>query len=81
MGYITWIVLGGLAGWLGSIIMGNNADQGLIGNIIAGVVGAFIGGYIMTFLGGAQVSGLNLQSVLVATLGAVVFIWAKKQLL
>jgi len=77
LGIIGWIVLGGLAGWVASMIAGTNARQGLLGNIIAGIIGAFVGGFILNLFGGSGVTGFNLWSFLVALLGAVVvlFIW------
>ncbi|RWZ78244.1 MAG: GlsB/YeaQ/YmgE family stress response membrane protein [Candidatus Microsaccharimonas sossegonensis] len=77
LGIIGWIVLGGLAGWVASMIAGTNARQGLLGNIIAGIIGAFVGGFIVSLFGGDGVTGFNLWSFLVALLGAVVvlFIW------
>lgn len=77
LGFIGWIVLGGLAGWVASMIMGNNARQGLLGNIIVGIVGGLLGGFIFGLFGGAGVTGFNLWSFLVALVGAVVllFLW------
>lgn len=77
LGIIGWIVLGGLAGWVASMIAGTDARQGLLGNIIAGIIGAFVGGFILSLFGGVGVTGFNLWSFVVALLGAVVvlFIW------
>jgi len=77
LGFIGWIVLGGLAGWVASMIMGNNASQGLIGNIVVGIVGGLLGGFIFGLFGGAGVTGFNLWSFLVALVGASVllFLW------
>ena len=74
---ITWIVIGGLAGWVASMITKTDANQGVIGNIVAGVVGAFVGGFLVGLLGGEGFTGFNIWSFLVALLGAVVvlFIW------
>jgi len=72
MGIIGWIILGGLAGWIASIIAGTNARQGLLSNIIIGILGAFLGGYILSLLGVDGITGFNLWSLLVAVLGAVV---------
>lgn len=74
---ITWIVVGGLAGWVASMITGTNAGQGVVGNIIAGIVGAFVGGLIFGLLGGAGFTGFNIWSFVVALVGAVIvlFIW------
>ncbi|MEO6109685.1 MAG: GlsB/YeaQ/YmgE family stress response membrane protein [Candidatus Saccharimonadales bacterium] len=77
LGFIGWIVLGGLAGWVASMIMGNNARQGLLGNIVVGIVGGLIGGFVFGLLGGSGVTGFNLWSFLVALVGAVIllFLW------
>lgn len=75
MGIITWIIFGGLAGWIASMIAGTNAEQGVIGNVLVGIVGAFLGGFIVSGLGGAGVSGFNLGSFLVAVFGAVVLLF------
>jgi uncharacterized membrane protein YeaQ/YmgE (transglycosylase-associated protein family) len=72
MGIISWIVLGGIAGWLASIITKRNDQMGCITNIIAGVVGASVGGWVFSLFGGQGVTGFNLQSLLVAFVGAVV---------
>ncbi len=71
-GIITWVVVGGLAGWVASIITKTNAEQGLVGNIVAGVVGGIVGGLLMNLLGGTGVTGFNVWSFLVALLGAVI---------
>lgn len=75
MGFIGWIVLGGLAGWVASMIIGNNKSQGLLGNIIVGIVGAFIGGFVFNLLGGTGVTGFNWWSFVVALVGAVILLW------
>lgn len=74
MGTISWIILGGLAGWVASIIMKKNASMGIFANIIVGVIGAFIGGSIMSLIGGWEITGFNITSFLVALLGAVVLL-------
>jgi uncharacterized membrane protein YeaQ/YmgE (transglycosylase-associated protein family) len=78
MGILAWIIIGGLAGWIGSMIAGTNARMGLFANIIVGIVGAFIGGFIFSLIGGAGVTGFNLWSLFVATVGAVVLLWVVK---
>lgn len=74
MGICSWLVLGGLAGWLASIIKGTNAQMGMFANIATGIVGAMIGGWLFSFFGGRGVSGINLYSLAVATVGAVILI-------
>ncbi len=75
MGILGYIILGGLAGWIASMITGDNGRLGLIGNIIVGVIGAFIGGFIASAVGGGKVTGFNLYSFLIAVGGAVVLLW------
>ncbi len=74
---ITWIVVGGLAGWVASMITKTNASMGVVGNIIAGIIGAFVGGFLVGLIGGSGFTGFNIWSFLVALLGAVVvlLIW------
>jgi uncharacterized membrane protein YeaQ/YmgE (transglycosylase-associated protein family) len=72
MGIIAWIVLGGIAGWLASIVMKRNSQMGLITNIIAGIVGAVVGGWVFSLFGGSGVTGFNLPSLVVAFVGAVI---------
>ena len=73
MGLIVWLVIGGVIGWLASIVMRTDAQQGIFLNIIVGIVGAFIGGLI--FSGGSiNSNGLTLYSFLVSLLGAVVLL-------
>lgn len=71
---VVWIILGGIAGWIASMIMKKNAQMGAVANIIVGIVGALIGGFVMNQLGGPGVTGLNLPSLLVAVLGAVILL-------
>ncbi len=73
MGLITWIILGGLAGWLASLI--TKSSSGIFMDIILGIVGALAGGFIMSFFGQSGVTGFNLYSIVVALLGSVVLIW------
>lgn len=80
MNIILFLILGIVAGWLASVIMKTNQSQGILGDMIMGVLGALIGGSIMDLIGaGDRVSGFNLYSMLVATLGAVLLIWIRRQ--
>ncbi|MGE7207468.1 GlsB/YeaQ/YmgE family stress response membrane protein [Sphingomonas sp. NPDC019816] len=73
MGIILWLIIGGVIGWLASIIMRTDAQQGIFLNIIVGIIGAFIGGLI--FAGGSiNNAGLSIYSFLVSLLGAVVLL-------
>lgn len=72
MGWIGWIILGGLAGWVANMIM--KEDGGLLKNIILGVVGGLVGGGIVQLIGGSGVNGFNIYSFIVALLGALLLI-------
>jgi uncharacterized membrane protein YeaQ/YmgE (transglycosylase-associated protein family) len=74
MGILSWIIIGGIAGWLASILTGNNKKMGIGGNILVGILGGFIGGFIFNILGGIGVTGFNLWSLLVSFVGAVVLL-------
>jgi uncharacterized membrane protein YeaQ/YmgE (transglycosylase-associated protein family) len=63
---ILWILFGALAGWIASLIMRTDAEQGALGNIVVGIAGAFIGGFLVRALTGNDVSGFNLMSLIVA---------------
>jgi uncharacterized membrane protein YeaQ/YmgE (transglycosylase-associated protein family) len=80
MNILAWVILGGIAGWVASLIMKTDGSQGIFMNIIIGIVGAFIGGILFGFLGGDGITGFNLYSLFVATMGAVLFIWLAKLL-
>jgi uncharacterized membrane protein YeaQ/YmgE (transglycosylase-associated protein family) len=73
MGIISWIVLGGIAGWIASLLV-NKAGEGLFLDIVLGIVGAMIGGWIFSAFGSIGVTGFNLWSLFVAVLGAVVLL-------
>lgn len=71
MSILAWIILGLVAGFLGSKIV-NKTGEGLVMDIVLGVVGAVVGGFLFNMFGGAGVTGLNLYSLVVAVIGAVV---------
>jgi len=75
MGVLSWIIIGGLAGWIASMIAGRNKSLGLVGNIVVGIVGALVGGFILSLLTGNPVDfDFNIQSLLVAIFGSVVLL-------
>jgi uncharacterized membrane protein YeaQ/YmgE (transglycosylase-associated protein family) len=74
MGIILWIVFGAIVGWIASLIMKTDAEQGTLLNILVGIIGAVVGGWVMSFFGEIGVTGFNLYSFLVAIIGAIVFI-------
>ncbi len=73
MNIIYWIILGGIAGWIASLITGGG--YGVLGDIVLGILGAIIGGWVMTLIGSSGVTGFNLPSLLVAVLGSILLIW------
>ena len=73
MGIVAWIVVGAIAGFITNMIMGGG--EGLIGTIILGIVGAVVGGYIAgTVLKVADVTGINIESIVVSVVGAVIVV-------
>lgn len=66
MGPISWIIIGALAGWIASMITGNNKRMGAFANIAVGIVGGLIGGFVLNLIGGTGVTGFNLWSLVVA---------------
>jgi uncharacterized membrane protein YeaQ/YmgE (transglycosylase-associated protein family) len=78
MSILSWIILGVIAGFLGSKIV-NKSGQGLVLDIVLGIVGAIVGGLIFSAFGASGVTGLNIYSLIVAVIGAVVVLWAYHQ--
>lgn len=75
MSWLAWIVLGGLAGWVASIITRNSARMGIIGNIIIGILGALAGSWILGLLDITEPLEFNFITFLVAVGGAVVLLF------
>ena len=73
MGILVWLIVGGIVGWLASILMRTDAQQGILLNIIVGIVGAFIGGMIFSS-GDINDAPLSLTAFLVSLVGAVVLL-------
>lgn len=73
MNFILWLVIGGVIGWLASIIMRTDAQQGIFLNVVVGIVGSFIGGLIFSG-GNLNAYNFSIPSLLVALLGAVVLL-------
>ncbi|GJD48649.1 hypothetical protein OPKNFCMD_1372 [Methylobacterium crusticola] len=80
MSFLAWIVLGLVAGFIASKIV-NNTGQGLVVDVLLGIVGAVVGGFLFNQFGQPGVSGVNLYSLLVAIVGAVVVLWLYHALL
>lgn len=77
MNFIIWIVVGGILGWLASLVMRTDASQGLLLNIVVGIVGALLGGWLLAPLFGTGTINQNdfsISSLLVSFLGAVVLL-------
>lgn len=76
MSIIIWLVMGGLVGWIASMIMGTNAQQGIILNVVVGIVGALIGGWLIgPLLGAGSINeGITIMSFIVSLIGAVVLL-------
>jgi uncharacterized membrane protein YeaQ/YmgE (transglycosylase-associated protein family) len=77
MGFILWLIIGGVVGWLASLVMKRDASQGIILNIVVGIVGALLGGWLISPLIGAPSinSGeISMASLLVSFLGAVILL-------
>jgi uncharacterized membrane protein YeaQ/YmgE (transglycosylase-associated protein family) len=71
MGIIIWLIVGGVVGWLASLVMRTDAQQGIILNIVVGIVGAVIAGLL---LGQSINSGITIESFLYSLLGAIVLL-------
>jgi uncharacterized membrane protein YeaQ/YmgE (transglycosylase-associated protein family) len=74
MGWLAWLVIGAIAGWLASIVMKTNRRQGLLLDIVVGIVGALLGGFVFNALGAPGVTGFNIWSLFVAFVGAIVLL-------
>lgn len=76
MGIIVWLIVGGVVGWLASIIMRTNAQQGILLNVIVGIVGALLAGFIISPLIGVGTinDGITIASFLVSLVGAVILL-------
>jgi len=75
VGWIAYIIIGGIAGWIASKIMKTDAQQGILLNIVVGVVGAFLAGLVLNLIGVDVNSGRYWFTFLVALGGAVVLLW------
>ena len=73
MGILAWIILGLIAGFLAQALVGGG--YGLLGTIILGIIGAVVGGWLATQLGIGAVDAIDIQSIVIATVGAIIVIW------
>ncbi|UIJ46012.1 GlsB/YeaQ/YmgE family stress response membrane protein [Sphingomonas cannabina] len=71
MGIIIWLVIGGIVGWLASIVMRTDAQQGIVLNVVVGIVGAFIGGLLF---GGSINQAVTLYTFLASLVGAIILL-------
>ncbi|NUS42728.1 MAG: GlsB/YeaQ/YmgE family stress response membrane protein [Mycobacteriaceae bacterium] len=74
IGFIVWIVIGGLAGWVASLIMKTDAQQGVLMNVVVGIVGGLIGGFVLRLFGFSS-GGHIVWTFLTSVIGAVALIW------
>jgi uncharacterized membrane protein YeaQ/YmgE (transglycosylase-associated protein family) len=72
VGIIIWLVVGGIVGWLASLVMRTDGQQGILLNIVVGIVGAFIGGLL--FSGGSINEGLTVRSFVISLVGAIILL-------
>lgn len=77
-GFLGAIIIGGLAGWVASMIMKTNASMGIFMNIIVGVVGAVIGNALLPLFGISGSTGFSIWSFVVALIGAIVLLFVVK---
>ena len=76
MGIIIWLVIGGIVGWLASIVMKRDGSQGIVMNVIVGIVGALLGGFLISPLVGVGTinDGVSIGSILVSLVGAIILL-------
>jgi uncharacterized membrane protein YeaQ/YmgE (transglycosylase-associated protein family) len=77
MGFIIWLIVGGVIGWLASIIMKTDAQQGIVLNIVVGIVGAVLGGWLLAPIFGTSTinqNSLSFGSIFVSLLGAIILL-------
>lgn len=77
MNFIIWLIVGGIVGWVASIVMGTNRKQGMLLNIVVGIVGAFVAGLVLTPLFGIATinqDNFSLPGMLVSLMGAIILL-------
>jgi uncharacterized membrane protein YeaQ/YmgE (transglycosylase-associated protein family) len=76
MGIISWLVVGAIAGWLAGLLVKGDESLGVLGHIVLGIIGAVVGGFLAGVLtgGGDYISGINVTTIVVAVIGAVVVV-------
>ena len=73
MSFIAWLLVGAIAGWAAGLLM-SGRGFGILGNIVVGIIGSFIGGFLTSMFLGRDLSGFNVESIVVAFVGAVVLL-------
>jgi uncharacterized membrane protein YeaQ/YmgE (transglycosylase-associated protein family) len=75
MGIISWLIVGAIAGWLAGYLVKGDESLGVIGHIVLGIVGAIVGGFLAGLvLGGDYITGINITTIVVAIVGAVIVV-------
>lgn len=76
MSFLIWVIVGGIVGWLASLIMRTDAEQGILLNVVVGIVGAFLAGWVISPLVGVGTinQGVSIGSVIVSLIGAIILL-------
>ena len=76
MGFLIWLIVGGIVGWLASLVMKTDGQQGILLNVVVGIVGAFLGGLLISPLVGVGTinDGISIGSIIVSLVGAIVLL-------
>jgi uncharacterized membrane protein YeaQ/YmgE (transglycosylase-associated protein family) len=74
MSILAWIVVGIVAGWLAKMVVPGEGPGGILGDLLIGIIGAVIGGWVFNYLGHPGVTGLNIGSIVVAFVGAIILL-------
>lgn len=76
MGFILWLIVGGIVGWLASLVMRTDGQQGIILNIVVGIIGALLGGWLISPLVGVGTinQGISIGSIIVSLVGAIILL-------
>jgi uncharacterized membrane protein YeaQ/YmgE (transglycosylase-associated protein family) len=77
MGFLIWLIIGGIVGWLASLIMRTDGQQGILLNVVVGIVGAFLGGWLISPLVGVGTinsGSISIGSIVVSLIGAIILL-------
>ena len=76
MGIIAWLIVGAIAGYVAGMLVSGDEGLGVLGHIVLGIVGAIVGGFLAGLVtGGDYVTGINITTIVVAIIGAVIAVW------